>query len=260
MIDIEWSLEPLVAFLLVLSRVAGLMVFTPVLGGVGIAPQIRTGLVLGLTLLLYPAVGTEVEPVAPGTLSLLLAIATELLVGLLLGLLGHLFLAALQFSGQLMGFQIGFAVINVIDPQTQVEAPVLAILQNLMGVLIFLSLNAHHWFIQAIVDSYGILPGRSFSLSPAATGELLEVFGQIFAVGFRLAAPVILTLAIMDIFIGTIGRAAPQIHILIVGMPLKILGGLLLLGFTAPVMVRFAGEHMSQLHGRLYRLLQLLGQ
>ena len=260
MIDIEWSLEPLVSFLLVLARMAGLMVFTPILGGTGIAPQIRAGLAMGLTLLLYPAVGTQVEPVPPGTLSLLLAISTELLLGLLLGLLGHLFLAALQFSGQLMGFQMGFAVINLIDPQTQVQAPVLAILQNLMGVLIFLSLNAHHWFIQAMVDSYNILPGRAFSLSPPVAGELLEVFGQIFAVGFRLAAPFILVLAIMDIFIGIVGRAAPQIHILIVGMPLKIIGGLLLLSFSAPVMVRFAGDHLAQLHGRLYRLLQLLGQ
>ncbi len=260
MINIEWSLEPLVSFLLVLARMAGLMVFTPILGSSNIAPQIRAGLVMGLTLLLYPAVGTEVAPVSPGIFNLILAVSIELLVGMLLGLLGNLFLGALQFSGQLMGFQMGFSVINLIDPQTKVEAPVLAILQNLLGMLIFLSLNAHHWFIQAMVDSYSILPGRSFSLSPPVAAELLEVSGQIFAVGFRLAAPIILALAISDIFIGIVGRAAPQIHILIVGMPLKILGGFVLLGFTAPVMVRFAGDHMAQLQGRLYRLLQLLGQ
>ena len=205
MINIEWSLEPLVSFLLVLARMAELVVFTPILGSSNIAPQIRAGLVMGLALLLYPAVGTEVASVSPGIFNLILAVSMELLVGMLLGLLGNLFLAALQFSGQLMGFQMGFSVINLIDPQTQVEAPVLAILQNLVGMLIFLSLNAHHWFIQAMVDSYGILPGRSFSLSPPVAAELLEVSGQIFAVGFRLAAPIILALAISDIFIGIVG-------------------------------------------------------
>lgn len=260
MVNFDLPAAWILTYLLVLARVAGLMIFAPFLGSPGIPALIRVALSVGLSLALFPVVQDKVPAVAIDSMALLPILAGELVMGIALGLVGQLFASALQVAGHLIGFQMGFGIINIIDPQTQVESSVISLFQNLVGILVFLAIDAHHWFIQAITDSYDIVGPQAIRHSAALTNEMIRLGGQMFVVGFKLAAPVVIVLIIVDIVLGIIGRAAPQIHILIVGMPLKTLAGFVFMLATAHASLPFLQHQLNRVHENLYTVLGLLAK
>jgi flagellar biosynthetic protein FliR len=257
--NIDLPTQSAVLFLLLLARLGGIVVFAPVFGSTVVNPIARILLTVALGGAIFPFVSEQLPAPPTEFFPLLLVLAKELLVGMVLGLVAHLILAALQLAGQIMGFQMGFAMVNVIDPQTQVESPVLSILANLTGMLVFLSMNAHHWMLEALVDSYWIVPEPS-GISPAFLSLLVDTSGQMFVLSFKLAAPLVVVLFVVDVLVGIVGRAAPQIHVLIVGMPAKALMGFTFLAATIHTMVPFIGRHIDALHDDLYHYLAILGK
>jgi flagellar biosynthetic protein FliR len=253
-IDLPTSL--ITPFFLFLARMGGLMVFAPFFGSGVAAPIIRIVLAISFSVALFPLVESNL-PQTEGFNSFFFVLCGELLVGMLLGLIGRLFLGSLEVAGQIMGFQMGFAVIKVIDPQTQSESPVMSILQNIVGILIFLSINGHHWFVQAIVDSYQIV-GRGVSLNSAVQLQIIRAAGEMFVLGMKIAAPIVVVLLIVDILMGIVGRAAPQLHVLVVGLPAKSLMGYIFLAATIHTSIPFLGRHFHQLQRQLYVCLEAL--
>lgn len=247
----------LLPFLMLLARVGGLMIFVPFLSSTAIAPSIRVALSIGLSVLLFPLVQNEI-PAAPESMPhVILFLAGELMIGLLFGFVGNLLMEGLQLAGHIIGFQMGLGIINVIDPQTQVETPVVSILQNVIGLLVFLSLNAHHWFIEAIVESYRVAPHLIVPGNPLFQ-HLVESASQVFVLAVKVSAPVLVVLFIVDLIMGIVGRAAPQIHVLVVGMPAKSLAGMMVLLLTVPSGVVFLFQEFRKLEGEINRLLTLL--
>ena len=257
-IDLDISAAWLVSATLVMARVSGLVLAAPFLGSLGIPTLIRIVLTLSLSLAMVPVLVEKVPIQTLDLVSVATGVLHELVVGILLGFVGQIFLSAFQMAGQIIGFQMGFSVINIIDPQTQVEASVLSLFEGLLGLMVFLSLDAHHWFIQAVADSYLRILPLSLSHPGPLASHFLALFEDIFVVGFKLAAPVTLVLIVTDVLLGVIGRAAPQIHVLIVGMPMKPLIGFLFLLGTAQARVPFMYEYLTQVQGQLYRFLELM--
>lgn len=255
-IDLPTSL--IAPFFLLMARIGGLMVFAPFFGSGAVAPVIRVMVSISLSVALFPLLETEL-PRTDEFSSFFFVLCGELLVGMLLGLLGRLFLASLEIAGQVMGFQMGFAVIKVIDPQTQSESPVMSILQNIIGILIFLSINGHHWFIQAIVDSYQIT-GTGVSLNGSVHLHLIRSAGEMFVLGMKIAAPIVVVLLIVDILLGIVGRAAPQLHVLVIGLPAKSLMGFVFMAATVHTSIPFLGRHFDALQRQLYDCLEILGK
>lgn len=107
------------------ARVSGLLVFAPFLGSSAIAPRIKVGLVVTLTALLYPVCGPRGLSLTAG--GVLRVMFSEALVGMLIGLAVQFIFEAAQFAGQVMGMQVGFGLVNILDPSTQVDTPVLAV-------------------------------------------------------------------------------------------------------------------------------------
>lgn len=259
MVSVEVPLQWIGVLAVILARVGGVMVFAPFFGSPIIPAPVRAGLAVALSVMLFPFLEGSIAPPPPGQLDFVLWLCRELLVGLVLGFVGQMFFGGLQLAGQIMGFQMGFSVVNVIDPQTQVETSVLSTLQTAVGVLVFLAVNGHHWFVQAIVDSYHLLPG-SPRVSETLVSQLVISSGQMFILGLKLAAPIIVCLFMVDVLLGILGRAAPQIHILIVGMPAKSLMGFVFLAATAHTLVPFLARHVAHLHEDLYTYLGILGR
>ncbi|MFQ5738029.1 MAG: flagellar biosynthetic protein FliR [Acidobacteriota bacterium] len=254
-VTLELTPSLAVGFLLVLARVGGLMFSTPFLGSAAIPRMTRVALSLSFALVVFPLVQHRVPTAQGDFFSLLLVLAGELVIGLLLGLVGQLFMGTLQMAGQMMGFQVGFGVINLIDPQTQVETSVLSTFQSLLGIMVFLLINAHHWFIRAVLESYDLLTPRGLTISGDLITQLIRLSSGIFKMGFQLAAPVIVVLAIVDILLGVLGRAAPQIHILIVGMPVKVMVGLFFLSASFSILIPAIARYLGHFHAEIYRLL-----
>lgn len=200
-------------------RVSALLLFAPFPGGTAVPAQIKSGLALVLTLILYPVYGAGVTVPTLGNVAVVAM--NEMVIGALLGLSLSFVFDAAQMAGQSMGLQVGFSLVNVIDPQTQVETPVLATLHQLVVLLIFLQLNVHHWLLLGLARSFEYLPSSSFHLSGAVVERLLHAAGGILLAGVQIAAPVLLATMTADITLGFIAKASQQLQVLFVGLSVK---------------------------------------
>jgi flagellar biosynthetic protein FliR len=232
MIALSFQQEELVAVLFLLARCSGLFVFTPFLGSANIPIHIRVILSFAVS---YLFAMSYRPPIISGTwtlTSLLIGVAGELLVGMVIGFAAYVLFAGLQFAGQLIGFQIGLSLVNTIDPQSSSRSGSLSVYQNHLGMMLFLGLNGHHWFIRAISSSLTVVPPYSVSFNAGLMDRLVGLSGQLFIIGFQVAAPVTAVLILTDFVLGMVGRTAPQLHILMIGFPIKILAGISALGIA----------------------------
>jgi flagellar biosynthetic protein FliR len=218
------SMTEVTRFVIVLFRVGGIMAFAPLFSARSVPMQVRAAMTLVATLALCPALPLSSVP-SVDLAAILGLVMTEILFGVVLGLATSFLFAAMQFAGQIISFQLGFSIANLIDPQSEVETSVFSFLQYYIGLLFFLLINGHHWFFTAVGDSFRYLPVGGVRLEGAVVTELIRLSGQMVVFGIQMAGPVLAVTVITDVVLGVIGRAAPQVNILIVGMPFKVLAG-----------------------------------
>jgi flagellar biosynthesis protein FliR len=235
--------------LLVGARVGMLMVFAPFFGSQAIAARIKVGLTVGLTAVLFPLAG--VNRIAGTSSNWIPALLGEAAVGLLMGLAVQFVFEGVQFAGQILGFQLGYSLENIIDPQTQVDTPVLAVFQQTVAILIFLQLGIHRWVLRSLAQSFDYLPPGTIGSIPAAASGLMQAAGRMMIIGAQMAAPVLVATMLTDVALGFIGRAAPQLPVMLVGISIKHLLGVAIL---AIVIVRWP----TQLQGQFAWALQLM--
>jgi flagellar biosynthesis protein FliR len=157
----------------------------------------------------------------------------EVVIGLLLGLTLQFVFEAAEFAGQIAGMQTGFSLVNILDPQTQVDTPVLSVFQQLIATLIFLRLNVHHWLLRGLAASFSYLPpggGGGMNLDLGST--LLRVAAGIWLAGVQIAGPVLLATLLCDVALGFVGKASSQLPVMLFGLSIKSMLGLLVVAGT----------------------------
>jgi len=196
------------------------MVFAPVFSSAAIAPRLKAGFAIALTVLLAPAVATV--PGSRATLDMT-AVLGELGVGLVFGLSLSLMNEALTFAGALLGMQFSFSLVNLMDPNSKVETPVLGQMLSWLGVLVLIGAGLDRTLLAGLVRSFCAVPvGRA--LIQAKTGSALVMMGSgIFMAGLQLAAPVIAAALVVEVTIALVARLSPQLPAMVVSVPLKTL-------------------------------------
>src|SRR5579872_5115450 len=193
-------------------RIGGLMLFAPFLSSGSIPVQVKAGLTVALTALLYPVYGAvQLETSALAWVQIL---SGEVVVGLMLGLTLQFILEAAQMAGQILGVQAGFSLVSILDPQTQADTPVISTFLQLITLVIFLQLNVHHWLLRGLAASFAYLPPGSVALSLGVSASLLRAAGAIWLVGLQIAAPVVVATMVIDVTLGFLAKSSPQIPIL----------------------------------------------
>jgi len=225
---IEIPLLAIISGLLTIGvRLTGLMLFAPFFGSTVIPARIKAVLVLALTGLLYPAVSHEFTP--PSLAHWPFLVFTEFLIGAGMGIATNLVFEAAQLSGQVLGVQMGYSLVNILDPQTQVDTTVMSVFYQSIVMLLFLRMDVHYWLLRAIGNSYAYLPAGSAHLSGLFTIGVLKTVGDLFGVGVQIAAPVLSATLAADIVLGLLGKAAPQMPLMLLGPAVKSVLGLLIL-------------------------------
>jgi flagellar biosynthesis protein FliR len=251
MTPILFSTAEIVRFLIVLFRLSGIMILAPFFSSQSIPVYIRIAFTLTASFVLAPSLPLKTIPAELNLSNIAALIPSEILLGVLLGFAAICVFAGFQFAGQIISFQLGLAYVNVIDPQTEVDSSVFSFLQNYLGLLFFLLINGHHWFLLAINESFTSLPVGGAHIQGSLIQYLIRLSGELLVIGLRIAGPVLAVSVITDIVMGVIGRAAPQINILIVGMPLKLLVGFGCLSFS----FYFLPRYLEGVYSVLYRTL-----
>lgn len=244
-------------FILVFLRTGAMMAMMPVIGDNATPLRIKAGLSLIIALMIAPVVSVAHIP-DPALLDLALKMAGEVLIGVLIGFAARLIFAGIQLAGQFVGFQMGFAIVNVIDPISSAQVSIIAQVQYLLAILIFLIINAHHFFISAIAEGYRVLPAFGFQFSGALMEAVFQLSRDMFVIALKLSAPIIAVLFFTNVGLGIIARTVPQMNIFIVGFPLQIGVGLIAFGLMIPFMVRMFEKLILGLDSQVSWLLKLM--
>jgi len=234
-------------------RVSAAILFMPFFGSVAIPRQVKALLVLVVTAVLYPVI-----PLAPQSLNTY-AIAqmalSEIMLGLVMGLCLQFVFEAVQLAGQIGGFQLSFSLVNVIDPQTNVDTPVLSNLHQLCMLMIFLQLNVHHWMLRAVAESFTRVPPGSVTFGIEQVRLLFAAAASMFLAGVQLAAPVILATMVLDVTVGFVSKAAPQLPALFLSVPLKSMLGYVVLALAFGLWPTFFEKQFAHALGWSWRML-----
>ena len=236
-------------------RVSGLMVFAPFTGSNAISIPVKAALTLLLTALIYPV--SPVIAIAASPVGWMRIVAGEAVIGIAIGLLLQFSFEAAQFAGQLFGIQTGFSLITLLDPQTQADSPSLAVFTQMMALLLFLEMNVHHWVLRGLAASFVYLPPGAMGNLGALTRGIFEAAGGLWVAGLQLAAPVLAVTLLIEITLGFVGKAAPQLPATLAGLPLKSVFGLLVMAMAAGAWPRFFERQFIAAVGGAERLLHL---
>jgi flagellar biosynthetic protein FliR len=236
-IQVEELLPAMSAYLLILTRVTAFFVTLPVFSYRAIPTTHR---IIFAALLSWMLVYTIETPELVINGDYLLLVIKEAMVGLFIGVIAYIVMSAIQIAGGFIDFQMGFAVANIIDPQTGAQSPLLGQFFNALAILLLLALNGHHLLLDGVYYSYQFLPIDS---AWPAFGEerlvdfVIRTFAASFAIAFQMSIPIVATLFLVDLALGMTARTVPQLNIFVVGFPIKIGVSFLVLFIMMAVML-----------------------
>ena len=228
--------------LLIFVRVSAFFVTIPLFSYKTIPSQLKIVLAFVLSWMMYYTFSIEAFTINGDYLLLVLK---EAIVGLVLGLVVYIVFSAVQIAGGFIDFQMGFAMANIVDPQTGAQSPLMGQFFNFLLLLVFLAINGHHLVLDGIFYSYQFMPIDQFfpKFGDAESIEyIMKLFVAVFAIAFQMSAPIIATLFLVTLALGITGKTVPQLNIFVVGFPIKIAVGFILLVTMMGVMVEVMGK------------------
>jgi flagellar biosynthetic protein FliR len=242
----------LTAGVLVLVRLSGLMVFTPIFSSAAIAPRIKAGFVIAMTVLLAPAVAS-----IPGARAVLdmRALLGELGVGLVFGLSLSLLNEALTFAGTLLGLQFSFSLVNLLDPNSMIETAVLGQMLGWLGVLVMIGAGLDRTLLAAMVRSFCAVPLGQAVIQARTGAAVAMMAGGVFLAGLQLSAPVMAASLAVEVTVALVSRLAPQLPAMVVSIPLKTLISYVVLLGSLAVWPEWIEQHFTSLLDAAARLI-----
>jgi len=239
-------------------RVAAVVMTLPVLSSRNIPPPAKIGLSAIVAFVLTPTLSSQMPSVPIAMPTFVLAIAQEVLLGLVFAFVVQIVFSGIQMAGQVLGIQMGFNLSSTLDPVTNAgQVSYVDQLYGLLAGMVFLTINGHHWVLQALQASFSIVPVGQFQLNQAVSDDLIGLVAQALVISIRIGLPIAAALLLTDIAFLILGRTAPQMNIFMVGQPVKIGVGLIAFFLAMPVMVGAMGEVFRGVQGDLVQLLQV---
>ena len=247
----DWS-QFLIASVLVLIRISGMMVFAPIFSSQAIPKQVKIGFAVALTALLAPVAATQSsQPVTLG----LASVAGELGVGFIFGFSLNLLNEMITFAAEILGLQFSFSLVNVLDPNSPVETPVLGQLLSLIGLLILFAAGLDRTMLAALMRSFVVVPAGQAFVAGRTGVVLVTMTGGVFLAAVQLAAPVLAATLMVELTVALIGRLSPHLPVMFLGIPVKTLVGYAVLVGSLGVWPRFIEARFT---GLLNQAMQLV--
>ena len=229
------NLENWLTYLFIWARLMGIVFLFPYFSYRGIPFMLRLYLSLVIALLIFLSLESQPGLTFRGPLEMVLVLGREVLLGLAIGYLVTLMFSLFLNAGQMVDLKSGLMLSGVFEPQFGSQVTFMGQFYYLIALVFFLTLNGHHYFLKAIADSYVIIPIGMGVMSPVMAEGVLIIFAHVFALAFQMVAPIIIILMVMDIGLGLIAKTVPQVHVFILGLPLKIALSMLLFAILIPM-------------------------
>ena len=227
----------IVGFLLLFFRFAALFLATPIFSHKNIPMNIKASMAFFFTIVFYPSM--PAVSIAITIPSIVIAILSEFMLGLAVGIILLLAYNVITFAGGQISFMMGFSMASAIDPQSGVSMPIISQFLSLMGLMILLALNLHHWLLLFINSSLQAVPLGGFLMSENLFHYIIKATSNMFVVGFMIAFPIIALSWLADVIFGMLMKTMPQFNLLVIGFPIKIMVAfaVLIATFTATMLI-----------------------
>ncbi len=247
------------AFLLVFVRVSSFFATLPLFSYRTIPAQHKIGFAFFLSWIMFFTIDAPVLTIDGFYMMLVIK---EVLVGLAIGLVAYMIISAIQIAGAFIDFQMGFAIANVVDPQTGAQSPLVGQYLYTFALLLLLAVNGHHLLLDGVFYSYQFIPLEQMWL-PLGNENVIEfvmkVFNHMFVIAFQMSIPVVGSLFLVDLALGIVAKTVPQLNVFVVGLPLKILVSFIVLILVMAVMMMLVGQLFESMIYIMRGLMELLG-
>jgi len=225
-------------FTIVLFRTASILFFSPIYNQTNIPLIIKIGLALVVAIAIFPTINST-QLVLPDNLpNFIFIIFKEVAVGFLIGYSATLAFGAFVMAGGLISNEMGLAMAELVDPLFEDRISPIAQILQIVGLVLFFSMNGHHWLINALLLSYKTVPITGFIDSGASISKIIESFGGLLVSAIKIAAPIMIVLALVVVVSGFLARSTPEINIFLIIFPTKIFVGVLIFAVTFPFITR----------------------
>lgn len=236
-----------VAFMLSFLRIMALVSVAPVLGSRAIPAQVKVFFSLFLTIILLPLLKAQPALASLSLTGLLPLAIKEVLMGLFFGFSAKFLFESFQFAGRMISTQMGLGMANIIDPENGAPSTPIGNIYSMVAIVLFLTLNGHHFVIAALYKSFEIAPVASMRMIPtAAHGTMLTMFNDLFVIGIKLAAPSMATLFLIEVCMAIMARIVPQMNIFFIGLPIRLSVGMFIVIASLPLVYVFYTTLLSQ--------------
>ena len=235
------------AYLLLLTRVSGIFLISPFFGSMNIPVYFRAGAAFAFSIVLFPVVNAMGSVEAPANLWLYAAtVLGELFLGWLIGFVAYVAFAAVNMA------------VNVMDPTSGQQIPLIGSFLYNLGIIVFLVTNGHHMIISALAESFRVVPlaGMAPDVSIAMLMEQFTV--GIFVTGMKIAMPVTFAILLTNVGLGIMARTMPQMNIFVVGIPMQLMIGITMLSMLLPFYVLFLDVVFDGMYANISLAIQSL--
>ncbi|SMC65804.1 flagellar biosynthetic protein FliR [Sporomusa malonica] len=242
-------------FLLMFARISGIFSSAPIFGSRNVPVIVKAGLSLIISYILLPLL---IRPtfVAPDSLLPYVALVIgEFMIGLILGFACSFIFYGIQMAGSLLDTQIGFGIVNVLDPQFGQQVPLVGNFKYILAMLVFLVSNSHHLFLSALFSSFKLIPVTEGVFRADVATIAVDMVTSIFVIALKISLPVLVSLLLTDVALGILARTMPQMNIFVVGVPGKIIVGIFVLSLALPFYIGFLEVIFNGSFHDIYRLL-----
>jgi flagellar biosynthesis protein FliR len=219
-------------FLLIFIRVGVILFVLPFFNSKTIPVILKIGLTFLIAMMIYPVTDVQQGDFPTTVPGLAYLVAGELILGMILGVFVQIFFEGVRIMGQLVGFQTGFSITNILDPQSGTQVSILSNMSYFLAMVLFLVLNGHHILLNALRESFEIINVGALSLSRQMLREIVNHMGEMFIIGIKIGAPAIAALLFAKVVFGLITKLIPQMNIMIVAFPVQIVIGLIFFGIS----------------------------
>ena len=246
-------------FLLMLTRCSGIFLIAPFFGSLNIPVQFRAAAAFLFAVVLFPVVDALGIVAAPSTmLAYGVAVLSELFIGWLIGFVAYVCFSAIHMAGKVMDMQVGFAVVNVMDPTSGQQIPLIGSFLYNLGIIVFLVTNGHHMIITALAESFRMVPILTMQPNLSLSMIMVNFVNGIFLTGMKVAMPVTFAILLVNVALGILARTMPQMNIFVVGIPLQLMVGVGVLSMLLPFYVMFLDVLFNEMYGKISIALQAL--
>jgi len=230
--------------LLAFVRIVTVFVQAPIWGGQHFKAPIKVGMAASVTLLFFPSLHIP-DPFPMDIRGFILAILTQICVGLVIGWIAFLVMATAQFGGEMLDVQMGLSAAAQADPSSHGAVNLLRRLHFYVAMLIYLMINGHHQLWEAVHYSFQVIPLTYFQMTKVQIDSMIQLAGDIYTIGLQISSPAVAALFVAQIALGLLARVAPQMNVFMLSFPMNLAVGLMLLTVSLPYIITLLEQRME---------------